>query len=94
MSSAMSVSRGAKMALATAKNPLTRTPVSSDQMSASEHGRADDGRDAAGSRRPSHRKTVRKSRRTPRATTRMSTASSAVRPTMTGQTVGEAGSMP
>ena len=63
MSSAMSVSRGAKMLLATAKKPLTRTPVSSDQMTARSTAEPTTAATRRGSRRPSHRKTVRKSRR-------------------------------
>ncbi len=90
----VSVSRTENMTFATAKNPLTRTPVSSSQNSSSSPTTPSTQASRRGRCLPSQRVTLLNSTRNDLATIRIRTATSAVVSAMTGQIIGVIGSMP
>ena len=90
----VSVSRTENIAFAPAKNPFTRTPVSSTQNSSSSAETPRTHARRRGRCRPNQPATFPNSTRNDRDTTRTSAATAAVVSRITGQDVGEVGSIP
>ena len=90
----VSVSRTENMTLAPAKNPFTRTPVSSTQNSSNNPVTPRTHASRRGRCRPNQPATLPNSTRSDRDTTRTRAATATVVSRITGQDVGETGSIP